>query len=88
MAVNSERDEFSPKWRSILLRMRTAAKSSPKFERSKASYLEYSDMSIGHSKLISITVLTNDDGEPILWTAPTCRMVEPNRGVNDWLDQL
>lgn len=76
-----DKEIISPKWKNLLIRIRAIAKSEHRnqYDSHRSAIL---------NRLISVTILTDKDGEPVLWTEPKCQLVEPRLGVNDWLESL
>lgn len=43
---------------------------------------------VNKCKLIRLTVICDEDGNPIIWSEPQCTPMEPGNGTKDWLNQL
>ena len=68
----TDQDIKSDKWLALVVRMRRLAKT------------QY----VNKCKLIRLTVITADDGTPLIWTEPECVPIEPGEQARHWLNQL
>lgn len=39
-------------------------------------------------KLIRITIIADEEGNPVLWSEPECTPIEPGSGAKEWLNSL
>ena len=39
-------------------------------------------------KLIRLSILVDEDGNPMVWTEPECTPIEPGSGAKEWLNRL
>lgn len=65
-------DLKSDKWIAIAVRLQRLART------------QY----VNKCKLIRITVIADDDGNPVIWSEPECTPIEPGIGAKEWLNQL
>lgn len=65
-------DVKSDKWLQLVVRLQRLAKT------------QY----ISKCKLIRITVICDEDGNPMTWPEPQCIPMEPGNGAKDWINSL
>lgn len=65
-------DIKSDKWLSIVARLQRLART------------QY----INKCKMIRITVIADNDGNPMIWSEPECTPIEPGGGAREWLNQF
>ncbi len=43
---------------------------------------------INKCKLIRLTVICDEEGNPVIWSEPECTPIEPGNGAKEWLNLL
>lgn len=43
---------------------------------------------VNHCKVIKITIVTDNMGNPVIWSEPECAKIEPMNSGNAWVNSL
>lgn len=65
-------DIKSPKWINLILLLQQIARTRH----------------LNHHKMLRVTVVVDETGNPILWTEPECSRIDPMNAARDWLNRL
>jgi len=65
-------DANGNKWLSLLKRLTSMAKTEH----------------VNHPKIIKVTLVTDQDGNLVVWSAPVVTMLEPNADARAWVNSL
>lgn len=64
--------DIKPAWASLAARLQRLGKT------------QY----VSKCKLIRITIICDEDGNPMIWSEPECTPIEPGAAAKQWLNQL